>query len=174
MSISQRGEEEMNYFEAFQVAEKYKLKLAPYCNRIEIAGSIRRKRKEVGDIEIVCIRKEKLLFEPGIETILDQLPKVRGDAIIGKQAIRETPEGINLDCYFATKNNWGFIFAIRTGSAEFSHNTLAKAWVRNGYFGNGGMLYHAHRPIDGPTDIPEEKDLFKICGLQYIEPEKRI
>jgi DNA polymerase/3'-5' exonuclease PolX len=124
----------------------------------------------VGDIEIVCIRKEKLLFEPGIETILDQLPKVRGDASNGKQAIRETPEGINLDCYFATKKNWGYIFAIRTGSSDFSHNTLAKSWVRNGYFGNGGTLFKGNQAID----IPEEADLFRICGLQYIEPERRI
>jgi hypothetical protein len=33
-------------------------KLHPYCDRINIAGSIRRKKPEVKDIEIVCIPKQ--------------------------------------------------------------------------------------------------------------------
>lgn len=45
----------MNLSEARPIAERIKSELAPYCSRIEIAGSIRRKRQIVNDIEIVCI-----------------------------------------------------------------------------------------------------------------------
>ena len=43
----------MEYNKALEIAEKTKAQLAPYCERIEIAGSIRRKKPDVGDIEIV-------------------------------------------------------------------------------------------------------------------------
>ena len=44
--------------EALPIAEKLKAELAPFCSRIEIAGSIRRKKPEVKDIEIVCVLKD--------------------------------------------------------------------------------------------------------------------
>jgi len=31
------------------------------------------------------------------------------------------PEGIKLDLFMANIRNWGLIFAIRTGSARYSH-----------------------------------------------------
>ena len=34
--------------------------LAPHCDRIEIAGSIRRQKPTIGDIEVVCIPKQNL------------------------------------------------------------------------------------------------------------------
>ena len=44
----------MKYEEALKIAEEVKALLAPHCLRIEIAGSIRRKKPEVKDIEIVA------------------------------------------------------------------------------------------------------------------------
>ena len=41
--------------EAHAIAAEIITVLAPHCRRIEIAGSIRRQRPEVGDIEIVGI-----------------------------------------------------------------------------------------------------------------------
>src|SRR5690349_5390941 len=54
--------------------------LTPACHRIEIAGSLRRKKELVGDIEIVAIPKlhTNLLGEPlessGIDDLLAQWP----------------------------------------------------------------------------------------------------
>lgn len=47
----------MKHSTALVIAEKIKAQLAPHCDRIEIAGSIRRKKPEVKDIEIVVIPK---------------------------------------------------------------------------------------------------------------------
>ena len=64
----------MNLQQAQQIAERIKSELAPHCDRIEIAGSIRRKKPEVKDIEIVCIPKpyETGLFASGIAKVVDQ------------------------------------------------------------------------------------------------------
>jgi DNA polymerase/3'-5' exonuclease PolX len=40
---------------AVSIAETTRAALAPHCERIAIAGSVRRRRSFVGDIELVCI-----------------------------------------------------------------------------------------------------------------------
>lgn len=79
------------------------------------------------------------------------------------------PDGITLDLFFANKENWGLIYALRTGSADYSHKVLATGWVKLGYNSEGGQLSINGKEIN----IPEEKDLFKLIGIPYIEPELR-
>lgn len=52
----------MKHSEALAVAEALRDYLAPACVRIEIAGSIRREKPEVKDIELVC---EPSMVPPG-------------------------------------------------------------------------------------------------------------
>lgn len=61
------------YAEALQVAEKLVDWLAPACDRIVIAGSIRRRCDLIGDIELVAIPTplRNLFGEPTGETLLD-------------------------------------------------------------------------------------------------------
>lgn len=160
----------MKHREALLIAEKVKAMLAPHCERVEIAGSIRRKKAEVKDIEIVAIPKPYGvgLFESGIATVVNQWPKVKGN-LPCKYTQRTLPEGIKLDLFFATKENWGMIFAIRTGSAEYSHKTLARKWTNLGYRSEGGHLYIDDKKLD----FLEEKDLFDKLGIEYLEPEFR-
>ena len=156
---------------AMLIAERVKAELASHCERIEIAGSIRREKPEVGDIEIVAVPKpyDVGLFESGIATIVSRWPKVKGE-LPCKYTQRVLPEGINLDLFFATPDNWGVIYAIRTGSAEYSHRVLAAGWCRKGYRSEGGVL------IDGKgreVHVREERDLFTLIGVPWTEPRRR-
>jgi DNA polymerase/3'-5' exonuclease PolX len=157
--------------------------LAPHCDRIEIAGSIRRRKSEVGDIEIVCIPKNTEV--PGLfseadfgETRRDwgwikaahQIGSVvKGHPIDGKYIQFLTSDGVKVDLFTATARNWGLIYAIRTGSAAYSHHVLASGWVRNGCHCVNGML--TRRGV--PVDTREEADLFKLAGVPWIRPECR-
>lgn len=118
---------------AQSIAERLLEEMTPYCERISIAGSVRRRRPEVGDIEIVAIPKpyETGMFASGIATVLDRWPVVRGQ-LPCRYTQRILPEGIALDFFVAEPANWGLILAIRTGPAKFSHEILARAWVRAG------------------------------------------
>ena len=160
----------MNLNEAKAIAEKIKKQLEPHCHRIEIAGSIRRRAQQVKDIEIVAIPKpyDTGLFESGIATIINQWESIKGQ-LPCRYTQRKLPEGINLDIFFATQRNWGLIFAIRTGSAEYSHKVLACAWVQKGYNSEKGMLKHNGKEIN----ILEEKDLYERLNLPYLEPWER-
>lgn len=149
---------------AQSIAIKYLNLLKPFCKRIEIAGSIRREKPEVKDIEIVAIPADWLSFSH----VVDKLERIKGSAI-GRYTQRKLPEGINLDLFMANERNWGLIFAIRTGSAEFSHKILASGWVKAGYKSIDGMLTKNGKQIE----IREEVDLFNLIGIFYVEPKFR-
>jgi len=164
---------EVPYKEAKEIADEVLRLLMPHVYRAEIAGSIRREKPIVGDIEIVAIAKpyEIGLFESGIATVVNQWEKVKGELEYGKTKYtqRILPEGIKLDLFFATPENWGNILAIRTGSADYSHKVLATTWVQKGYRSENGLLIK-----NGITfEVREERDLFERLGLEYVEPKDR-
>lgn len=160
----------MKLSNAQEIADRLLNALSPYCERIEIAGSIRRRKPDVNDIEIVAIPNpyDIGLFASGIASILELFPVIRGQ-LPCKYTRRKLPDGIEADFFFAVPENWGLIYAIRTGPADFSHHVLACGWVRNGYNSVNGMLIR-----DGKTvSIYEESDLFRVARVPWIEPEDR-
>jgi DNA polymerase/3'-5' exonuclease PolX len=148
--------------------------LSPHCERIEIAGSIRREKPEVKDIEIVAIPSpyDTGLFESGVAEIVNKWEKVKGELQYGKTKYtqRILPQGVKLDLFFATKENWGLILAIRTGSAEYSHNVLAAGWIKKGYRSEDGMLMYGNKVVP----VREEIELFNRIGVAYQKPQDRI
>jgi len=156
----------MNREEARRIALKYLNTLKPFCQRIEIAGSIRRGKPEVKDIEIVCIPQDLTGFSEEV----NKLQKVKGKPS-GKYTQRILLEGISLDLFIANEKNWGLIFAIRTGSADFSHKTLACGWVKKGYHSKDGKLIDKQgREII----LREEEDLFDFIGIPFVELGLRV
>jgi DNA polymerase/3'-5' exonuclease PolX len=138
-----------------------------YCR---IAGSVRRKKPDVGDIEIVCIPRGRELAT--YKKTIEQRNKVRGDwnAKATKRLVTQYGEHIELDIFTATPSNWGLIYAIRTGSAEFSYQVLAVGWSKKGYHSRNGILYDAD---ERATFVKEEEDLFTLIGKAFVPPEKR-
>jgi DNA polymerase/3'-5' exonuclease PolX len=159
--------------EAQILAEQVRQQLAPHCTKIAIAGSIRREKPEVKDIEIVAIPKpwETGLFAAGIITVVSQWEKVLGDMehkTDVKYTQRILPGGMKLDLFFATEDNWGNILMIRTGDAEFSKHMMIRMHNyrmthKDGYaYMNGNLLR-----------ITDEEQLFNHVRLPYIPPKDR-
>jgi DNA polymerase/3'-5' exonuclease PolX len=158
--------------QAETIAAKVIALLAPHCERIDVAGSVRRKRLTIGDIEIVCIPKPyqaEPLFASGLATVVNQWPKVKGE-LPCRYTQRLLPEGIPLDLFMVDPGGFGLQLAIRTGSAAWSHQVLAKAWVRAGYHSKGGLL---RRPNGTVVPARSERDLFDRIGLPWVAPEER-
>ena len=164
---------EIPYDKAKAIADDLVTLLAPHCIRISIAGSIRRGKAIVGDVEIVAIPKpyQSGLFEDGIASIVNQWTKVKGELEYGqcKYTQRILPSGIKLDLFFAEPSNWGLILAIRTGSSEYSHKVLARAWVARGYHSIEGQLTNRGKVYE----VREEQDLFDRLSIPYLEPKFR-
>lgn len=176
------------------LAQKIKESLSPGCKRIEIAGSIRRKKAQVGDIEIVaipemipapCAQLSLMGDEPEvvskldqvIEALLEEKPHFTRGSKNGphnKNFVITSPEGgsIQLDLFITTPEQWGYIFALRTGSKEFNQrwiNSQTKgSLLPAGYSFSGGWLWQNGQRIE----TPEETDIFNLIG-GWIEPERR-
>jgi DNA polymerase/3'-5' exonuclease PolX len=158
--------------EADHIAGGLIVQLEPHCEVISLAGSIRRRRPTIGDIEIVCVPKPyeaSPLFPSGIATVVNQWEKVRGE-LPCKYTQRLLPEGIRLDLFMVHPDGYGLQRAIRTGSAAWCRTVLAPAWVRAGYRSEGGLL----RRSDG-TVVPvrTEPELFRLIGLRWVDPRDR-
>jgi len=128
--------------QANSLAARIMAELASVCVRVEIAGSIRRKKSTIGDIEIVCIPKTEtvcnLFGEPVSTTRVafdDKLQSLVADGRFAKPTKNgekfkqfgiPAVSGLHLDLFMATPENWGLIFAIRTGCAEFSQQLVTQ------------------------------------------------
>jgi DNA polymerase/3'-5' exonuclease PolX len=172
--------------EAKEQADRLAAMLRPYCDRVEIAGSIRRQKPEVGDIEIVCVptlgwKKDLLGQDYPAYSLLDipigQLERegyrVNRNGPRFKQVV--LANDLCLDLFIVTPPaQWGYIYAIRTGPAEFSKWVVTrrnKGGALPSYLRvEGGAVWHGTRCI--PT--PEEDDFLGLCGLAGLAPQERM
>ena len=159
----------MEIAKARAIADRVVGALAPYCWKSEIAGSIRRGKADVHDIDIVAIPNNQGQFYYALQ----QLGPVKG----GKKTLKLTLPEISADIYIATPETYTTLVLIRTGSAR--HNVMLCKMARL-----MGMVLHADgRGLARPTNIyPDfeelipcdtESDIFEALGLPYKEPHER-
>ena len=177
----------MKFEHAEKIATELRDMLAPSCLRIEIAGSIRRRKPEVKDIELVAIPKHGQ--QPGtlFDTEMVSLLSHDIDVLVARKQLEfdaETPRNgdkykrlrfkeMAVDLFIVTPESWGVQFLLRTGPAEFSHR-LVTPREHGGYLPenmriSGGRVLNFGEPLK----TPEEQDVFGAVGLTYIFPEHR-
>lgn len=141
-------------------------KLKPHCDIIKIAGSIRREKPEVKDIEIVALPKIveiKDLFGAvtgyqRIEQWSQEVAKL-GEAVKGKPSgkymqIKLSAYDIVLDLFMPDDFDYWRQFAIRTGSADWTARYIAGGWTNLGWCGsNAGLRLKSEcKQIVSPTN----------------------
>lgn len=168
----------MTLHEAQYIADGIKAKLAPYCERILVAGSIRRQKKDCSDIDLVVIpRRDQIkdLFQTVIDTppvpefinIVNSWTKLIGDPT-GKYCKRLLPDGHKLEISICSDDNFGCIQIIRTGDQDFTHNLMKRA-LKLGFAQMDGYLWSGDKKLP----MYDEEDYFKVLDLPYIHPKNR-
>lgn len=156
--------------------------LRPCCHRLELAGSLRREKAMVGDIEIVAIPKmhTDLLGAPlttsEVDDKLARIPvTLHKNGSKYKAFSLEWQAGwtFKVDLFLPSRETWGVVYTLRTGSPEFSKRFVtAKSYggykpdvytVEDGRVRMAGMLL--------PT--PEERDVFDLWKMTFVEPRDR-
>ena len=177
---------------AMPVAEEIVDLLKPCCERIAIAGSLRRLKRQVGDIEILLIPKFKesvrtdmfaapdklnladlVLQQLIAEGVIAKRKNVNGSEVWGdknKLAVHVT-SSIPVDFFSTTSDCWFNYLVCRTGSAEsnirIATAAKAKGWKWNPY--GAGFT-------DGQGElvrVGSEREVFTFCGLPYLNPKDR-
>jgi len=171
----------MLHREALFIAKQLKSELSPLCERIEIAGSVRRQKPDVGDIELVAIPKMvsngDLLGTP--ISAFARYDFIRLGKVLkhGQRYIQiALHQQINLDLFLVLPPaTWGVIFTLRTGPDTFSRSCVtprSKRGLLPSYLQvKDGAVRHATTGEIIPT--PEEKDFFRVLEMQWIPPDKR-
>ena len=138
--------------------------LEPYCERIVVAGSIRRQKPVVNDIDIVLIPRDRW----GLDTALVKMGKYK---MSGMKITRVEMDSIALDVYFASEETWATLLLIRTGSVE-SNMRLATLAKKRGWHlkANGeGLLNERGERIAGDS----EESIYQALDLPWQEPWER-
>lgn len=166
--------------EARRVAEELKRRLEPCCERIEIAGSLRRQLPDVSDIELLVVPKRegkgdflhRALMRLIFDNVLDYRRSKRGSRMYGPQNkfLLHVESGIPVDIFCTTEESWPMALVIRTGPKE-SNIAIATAAQRKGWrlkaYGSG------FDTPNGPIRCHSERKVFELVELPYLEPWER-
>lgn len=134
-------------------------------SRVSLAGSIRRYRETVGDVDILAVSREP-------EAVMDVfigLPVVAEVIAHGptKSSIR-TADGLQVDLRVVPEESYGAALCYFTGSK--AHNIrVRELGVRRGLKINEYGVFRGEERIAGAT----EEEVLAAVGLPYIPPEMR-
>jgi len=138
--------------------------IKPYCDKIEVVGSIRRQRPNPKDIDLVVIAHDRWNLDLA-------LMRMGNYKMSGMKIARIDMDGVQVDVYFADEETWATLLLIRTGSKE-SNIRLATLAQKRGWHlkANGeGLFNEKGERIAGDT----EESIFKALGVRYQEPWQR-
>jgi len=171
----------MELEKAKAIAEKIKAVLESSCERIVIAGSIRRQKPEVGDIELLCIPK----YVDGIDMLDAKIQTLINSDILGyrlnklgskvygpkNKLLFHLPGGIGVDVFSTTEEGWFVALVVRTGG-KVTNQRISMAAIKK------GLRFHAYgRGFTGPNGeiiCHSEREVFEALNLPYLAPEERV
>lgn len=181
--------------QALGVAKQLCDTLKPVTSRLIVAGSLRRGKAEVGDVEILFIPKVEPRPDP--EDLLGNLVETNLalaeiDALLKSGVISKRPNcdghfawgasnrlavhvasGIPVDFFAATEMNWWCLLVCRTGSKE-NNEAICNAAIKKGLKWQPYGAGFADR-VTGELlrRVRSEREVFEAVGLPYKEPWER-
>lgn len=193
----------MPHAEAYATALRLVRELAPGCERIEIAGSLRRGKPMVRDIEIVAVASIveravgifSTITEP-VDLLEERVAELlavgslkardvvnhRADGSIDVQhklgpafKALTTGTGVPVDLFIVRRPaSWGVIFGLRTGPGDWN-TRLVDECKAIGRRVAGGQVEAWSGGLAGweVVPTPEEADFFRALGQEWIEPAER-
>lgn len=178
------------HFYGLEIAQQVVEDVQPYADRVAIAGSLRRNKPTVHDIEILCIPKPSNMVDMFGDPVADAddmvtaafrghlsydlRPNKAGRTTYGpkNKLLIHKESGVAVDLFSTTAENWGMALVIRTGSADFN------VWLMQ-RFKKMGIDAHAYGGLTLDTgeeiSLPTEEDVFRWANLdiRLFPPEAR-
>lgn len=193
----------MHLNQAKAIADRIVEILSPHCTKIHIAGSIRREKPEVKDIEIVCEPVKQAVglfsdvfipsrhFKEAASTFIDTVEKGNFEGRYMK--INLIGGRIQLDLFMPQSEDYYRQYAIRTGSSEYSKDVIAAGWIRKGWCGvdklglrriidceaetssDGKTTWSLVNPeAENPPVWKSEEEFFNWLEVPWKEPKLRL
>jgi len=155
------------YAKALKRAEDY-LKFLKGCKALEqvaYAGSLRRKRETIGDIDILSTGKDPA----EMMKFFLSYPKIKQVLAAGEtKSSIVTEDDMQVDFRVVEPESFGAALFYFTGPKHFNIHVRTLA-LKRGWKVNEYGLYDGEKKIAGRT----EEEMFEKLGLPYLEPDKR-
>lgn len=155
------------YVKAKKIADKIIALLEPMKEVLKIssAGSLRRKKNTIGDIDILVASRKG-------EAVIDKFVTMKDVArVLAKgptKAAVVLKSGIQVDLRVLDPSSWGAGLFYFTGSKGYAIQ-MRKEAIKKGYKLNEYGLYDKDILVAGKT----EQEICKKLGVKYLEPEDR-
>lgn len=168
-------------YHAEVLATRYLSLITPYLMKWEICGSIRRRKPECGDIELVVVSKSKLISndlfgEKKPISLLEEFYKTpgkeKGNIILGGERYKKIhlpfagtefeecyPFGsvYQVDLFITNLADYGRQIAIRTGSSLYTKARIAGGWYQMGWRGTPDGLRRREQMVEIRKNVWEMK-----------------
>ncbi len=172
--------------EALKDAQEFRaLFPAVYYERWEIAGSVRRGKADIGDIEHVVVPVNVAAFWSHV----DALTYVPGDMLSEPDAPfrrhvypndgerwGDKVRGVSFrdfahEIFLADKLNFGSVLALKTGPADYSKMLVTEMLARGRFRQQGGYVRYTNGK--GIRGMPTEEEFFAACGVAFVPAAER-
>ena len=145
------------------------IRKAKGIKRSAIAGSLRRRKEVIGDIDILVSASQKdapaimkrFVSAPGVERVIAE-GKTKSSVVLNT--------GINVDIRVVSDKEFPFALHYFTGNKEHNVQMRRIANEHKLKLNEYGLFYESN---DKPIPCNEEKDIFGKLRLKYISPELR-
>jgi len=137
------------------------------AEKVDVAGSIRRRKATVRDIDILAMSKDP-------KKIINTFTRMKNvKRIVAKGPTKSTillKNNVQADLRIVPKESYGAALLYFTGSKNYNIK-LREIAIKKGYKLNEYGLFDrkTNKKIAGKT----EQEIYKKLGLKYIEPKKR-
>ncbi len=146
------------------------LRMHPEISRVAVAGSFRRAKETVHDLDFLVSTKEGKLVCEDFTT----LPQVESIIACGdtKASVR-LKNGLQCDLRAVSNSEFPFALLYFTGSKEHNVALRSLALKQGLSLNEYGFTPTPGSKADIPADLHEERDIYQHLGLSFIEPELR-
>ena len=185
IALRSQAAQRMGIGEALPIAAGLvdRLRAMKDVKQAEVAGSLRRRRETIGDVDLICALKDPASATEVAEAFV-KFPEVQ--KILGQgntKASVLTAGGLQVDLRIVPADNFGAALLYFTGSKD--HNVKLRGRAQDmGLTLNEWGLYKlkeydkaAKKTGEAPTVRPiaskTEQEVYKALGLPFIEPEIR-
>lgn len=152
------------------------LRALPEVERLEVAGSYRRRKETVGDVDLLVIARSA----PPVMAAFTTFPTVASVSGAGETRASVVLEsGLQVDLRVVPEKSYGAALVYFTGSKDHNVKLRMRAVARGLKINEYGVFRAGEEGADTDPDSPdwvagrEEKDVYRAVELPWIPPELR-
>ncbi|HEU5349808.1 MAG TPA: DNA polymerase/3'-5' exonuclease PolX [Ktedonobacterales bacterium] len=144
------------------------LRTLPQVVRLQVAGSIRRRKEIVGDIDIVGSVARPEDRKPVMDALLTHplVASVTGSGDTKTSVVLDS--GIALDLRLVNDTEFPFLLHHFTGSKDHNHALRSRAHAQGVKINEYGIFRDDHL-----IPCADEHEIYEALGMAYVEPELR-